>query len=45
MKMWWLLVGYGPPSIAQRAVSWKLHAGARPAIIRSMARAVRQMAG
>jgi glycosyltransferase involved in cell wall biosynthesis len=45
MKMWWLLVGYGPESLAQRAVSWKLQAATRPAVVRSMARAMRHMAG
>ena len=45
MQIWWSLVGYGPLSLARRAVAWKLQAATRPAFVRLVARALRRATG
>jgi GT2 family glycosyltransferase len=42
MRAWWTLVGYGPKPLAQMAVSWKLQAATRPAVVRKLARVMRR---
>lgn len=42
---WWLLVGFAPLPIASRVLSWKLQAATRPAIVRKLARLLRNLGG
>jgi hypothetical protein len=42
---WWLMAGYAPRPVAERAVKWKLLAATRPAIVRKLARSLRRLSG
>ena len=42
IKVWWGILGFGPLPLARMAVSWKVQAATRPALVKSLARRVRR---
>ena len=45
MKLAWWIVGWGPLPLARSALRWKLQAESRPAIVRRLAKFLREAAG